>query len=211
MQPKSTRIPILVAALVLGASLPSLAAGPARPVAPVVALNAVEIADLTFMREEEKLARDLYLALGERWGDTPFAAIANAEQQHMNAMLSMLVKYRLPDPAAGALIGEFRDPDLQALHDELLEKAGVSALEALRVGGLVEEIDIRDNQDAAAATVKADLDTVYAALTCGSRNHLRAFAAGVTAASGQAYVAQYLPQAEVDAIVGAPMERCGRP
>jgi len=209
MLPKSARIPMLVAALVLGSPLISHAAGPARPVLPVVALSPAEAAELTFMREEEKLARDLYLALGELWGDTPFAAIASAEQQHMNSVLRMLVKYRLPDPAAGALIGEFRNPDLQALHDELLERANQSPLEALQVGGLVEEIDIRDNQDAAATTTKADLDTVYAALTCGSRNHLRAFAAGVAAASGQAYVAQYLPQPEVDAIVSTPRERCG--
>ncbi|MBK8321586.1 MAG: DUF2202 domain-containing protein [Betaproteobacteria bacterium] len=211
MLPKRIRNAVLLASLALGSPLMSAAAGPARPATPVVVLTAEEASDLTFMREEEKLARDLYLALGERWGDTPFAAIANAEQQHMNTLLRMIVKYRLPDPAAGALIGEFRDADLQALHAELLEKGNRSALDALLVGGLVEEIDIRDNEDAAATSSRADLDIAYAALTCGSRNHLRAFAAGVAAATGQAYVAQYLPPAQVGAIVGSPLERCGRP
>ena len=81
---------------------------------------------MLFMREEEKLARDVYLTLYDAWGLTPFASIAVSEQSHMNAML-LLLKYRLPDPAAGKPIGEFTDPDLQALYDTLIARGLGSA------------------------------------------------------------------------------------
>ncbi len=99
---------------------------------------------------------------------------------------------------------------MQALYDELLEDGLVSELAALKVGGYVEEIDIVDNLEAAAAATREDLDRVYEALTCGSRNHLRAFAGRIVALTGQSYAAQYLPQAEVDAILAQPFEHCGR-
>lgn len=168
-----------------------------------------EAADLVFMREEEKLARDLYITFDEAWGGTTFAKIATSEQRHMTAILRKLVKYQLPDPAAGNAIGEFTDDDLQALYTELRDEGLASELAALQVGGFVEEIDMVDNADAAATATLADLDRVYDALTCGSRNHLRAFAARIVALTGQPYEAQYLTQAEVDAILAEPYEQCG--
>lgn len=62
-------------------------------------LNEVEIADLTLMREEEKLARDVYWALGDIWTFRIFANISQSEQVHMDAMLALLEKYELQDPA----------------------------------------------------------------------------------------------------------------
>jgi len=173
-------------------------------------LTAEEAADLVFMREEEKLARDLYITFDEQWGGTTFAQIATSEQRHMNAILRKLVKYQLPDPAAGNEIGEFTADELQALYDELRDEGLVSELAALKVGGFVEEIDIVDNMEAAATATLPDLDRVYDALTCGSRNHLRAFAGRIVALTGQPYDAQFLPQDEVDAILAEPYEQCGR-
>jgi len=184
-------------------------AGAGSTAVAIAALTAEEAADLTFMREEEKLARDLYLTFEEAWGSPPFALIASAEQRHMDAILRKLIKYRLPDPAAGNVIGEFTSPQLQALYDEHSKEGLTSELAALSVGGFIEELDIRDNEEAAAGTTKEDLDRVYEALTCGSRNHLRAFAARITMLTGAAYVAQYLPQVEVDAILQQSWEFCG--
>lgn len=173
------------------------------------ALTDGEAADLVFMREEEKLARDLYLNFEETWGGTTFALIAGSEQRHMDAILRKLAKYQLPDPAAGNPIGEFTNDDVQALYDQLLGDGLASELAALKVGGFVEELDILDNMEAAAAATKEDLVRVYEALTCGSRNHLRAFAGRIVALTGLPYEAQYLPQADVDAILQQPYEQCG--
>jgi len=210
---KTVRTMTVAVALALGAPLLAAAAGPYGPgvpvVAPYVAPTAEEVIDLTYMREEEKFSRDLYLNFAEVWGSAPFAFIANAEQSHMDAMLRLLRKYRLPDPAAGALVGDFTDVDLRALYNTLLQKGLASELDALMVGGLVEEVDLLDLEISAARATKADIASAYASLACGSRNHLRAFAANIKAQTGQTYAAQTMSQAVVDAILQHSSERCG--
>lgn len=59
-----------------------------------------EIEALTFMVEEEKLARDVYNVLYDIWGIPTFANIAKAEQRHMDAIIGLLDKYELNNPAA---------------------------------------------------------------------------------------------------------------
>lgn len=203
--------PLLLALVVAfaGVGLPAQAAGRNATQA-ATSLSTAERADLTFMREEEKLARDVYLALYERWGLTLFANISASEQQHMDAILMLLRKYRLPDPAAGRVVGEFSNDDLQILHDTLLAQGLTGDVAALKVGGFIEETDIRDLDDAMARANNADIDQVYARLQCGSRNHLRAFARVLEAVTGQAYQAQVLDPLAVDAILDADNETCGR-
>ena len=175
----------------------------------VPSLTSMEQADLVFMRQEEKLARDIYLHSEERYAIPPFANIAASEQRHMDAMLQLLQRYRVSDPVAGSPIGQFADSSLQALHDNLLALGDNSALTALKVGGFIEEADMRDIVAAIDRSEHADIDRVYGNLLCGSRNHLRAFAGQIVLATGLPYSAQLLPQTEVDAILSTPQERCG--
>jgi hypothetical protein len=172
-------------------------------------LSQTEQTDLLYMREEEKLARDVYLTLYEAWGLAVFSSIASSEQSHMDALLKLLRTYRLPDPAAGTAIGEFSNPTLQSLYDSLMDKGRLSALDALQVGGIIEETDMRDLAGAIERSDNADLDATYENLLCGSRNHLRAFARNLESMTGQPYAALVISQEEVDAILGSPMETCG--
>lgn len=206
--------PILLNAVVatfLAMSTPSAqAAAPAAGVSSP--LTPAETADLLFMREEEKLARDTYhtlYELYEAYGLTVFSNIENSEQSHMDAMLKLLIKYGLPDPAAGKAIGEFTDHELQAQYDLLIEKGVKSPLDALQVGGIIEETDMEDIKAAMERSSHVDIDSTYDNLLCGSRNHLRAFAANIVAMTGQAYKALVLPQWEVDQILASTMENCG--
>ena len=180
-------------------------------------LSAQDSAELTYMREEEKLARDTYLSLSDYWfarsGNLPVVTvmqnIAQSEQKHMDQVEATLEKYGLPDPVVDEnQLGGFVNPELSALYSELLARGQKSPLDALLVGGLIEEVDIQDLHEAMLATQRADLDNLYASLLCGSRNHLRAFASQVAATQGS-YVAQVLPQTEVNAIITSPHERCG--
>lgn len=175
----------------------------------LVPLNSLEQADLVFMRQEEKMARDVYLQNGETYAIPPFDNIAASEQRHMDAMLQLLQRYRVPDPVASLPVGEFVDPSLQALHDNLMALSAADALAALKVGGLIEEVDMRDIVAAIERSQHADIDQAYANLLCGSRNHLRAFAGQIEARTGLPYVAQVMPQAEVDAILATGQQRCG--
>ena len=202
----------VLAAILLALSMPAGSAGLPRNLSALssLSLSNLEAQDLTFMREEEKLARDVYLALYEQWGLTPFSNISGSEQRHMDALMQLLRKYRLADPTANLAIGEFANGELQALYDKLIAQAALSDVDALKAGGFIEETDILDLRDAMRNTHNTDIDTVYGRLQCGSRNHLRAFAGVIKAITGRAYAAQVLAQTDVDAILAAPREHCGR-
>lgn len=171
-------------------------------------LDATEAQGLTYMREEEKLARDVYRYFYPMWEAGLFENISESEQSHFEAIGELLATYRLDDPAAQDLPGVFVNPDLQALYDLLIATGSGSELAALQVGALIEETDMVDIVEALAATDQPDITVVYENLLRGSRNHLRAFVAAIEAL-GVPYTAQVLPQEEVDAIVDSPMERGG--
>ncbi|NLG29017.1 MAG: DUF2202 domain-containing protein [Chloroflexi bacterium] len=160
-----------------------------------------EIAGLLYMREEEKLARDVYLALAERWGQSVFATIAGSEAQHMEAVLDLLKAYGVDDPVQGRAAGEFANADLQALYGTLTEQGNISLLEAFRVGAAIEEFDIVDLRSHLAETEQAALVEVYTNLERASRNHLRAFVRQVERESGEAYVPRYLSADDYAAIL----------
>lgn len=172
-------------------------------------LTSQEAQQLTYLREEEKLARDVYLSLYSRWQLTAFENISGSEQRHMDAVLNVLDHYGLVDPALEQ-VGLFNDATLQDLYDTLLARGEASPQAALQTGALIEEVDLRDLDEMIAATDKADLIDLYEALHCGSRNHLRAFVRQIEN-RGLVYTAQVLSQDAVDRIVDSPMERrCGR-
>jgi hypothetical protein len=164
-------------------------------------LSPAEEADLVYIREEEKLARDTYLTLQGYWKENIFRNISRSEQRHMDAMERMLDLYGIPDPVVNNDVGAFTDVDIGALYDSLTARGRESLLEALHVGALIEEMDIADLQDAIDLTDEQPLINSYSNLLAGSRNHLRAFVSHITA-QGVEYEAQWLNQSEVDAIVG---------
>ncbi len=139
------------------------------------ALTDAETAGLLAMREEEKLARDVYLTLGEKWNQLIFDNIAASEQRHMDAVKNLLDKYGLADPAAGNGIGEFTDPVFTELFDQLVAQGNQSVEEAYKVGVAIEELDIDDLKILIAETTKSDIKRVYTNLLNGSYNHLAAF------------------------------------
>lgn len=173
-------------------------------------LSAEEIADLYYLREEEKLAHDVYVALYARWGDTVFSNIAQSEAQHTEAVRQRILDHGLEDPAEDTPAGVFVNTELQALYDKLVLRGQASLIAALEVGCLIEEKDIQDLVDQRARVVdEPDLLNVYDSLLCGSRNHLRAFNQQLLAQGGS-YTSQVITQAEWNAIASSEQERCGR-
>lgn len=164
--------------------------------------------DLAYLREEEKLARDVYRFLGARWGLPVFSNIASSELTHTDRVAARMAELGLADPVVDDSEGVFVDASLDALYDTLTARGTPTLEAALQVGATIEDLDI---QDLAVKRTHADDPAtlaVYDDLMCGSRNHMRAFA-GQLASRGASYDAQYLTQAEVDAIVQSPKERCG--
>ncbi|MEN6378311.1 MAG: DUF2202 domain-containing protein [Methanofastidiosum sp.] len=164
--------------------------------------------DLLYMREEEKLARDVYIKLYEKWNVPIFNNISNSEQTHTDSINFLIVRYGLNDPFVNE-IGKFTNEELQSLYDSLMEKGNNSLEDALAVGATVEEVDIIDLEEAISNTDKADIKTVYENLMKGSRNHLRSFVSNMKS-RGYSYTPQYLSQEEFDLIVNSQIERGGK-
>lgn len=168
-------------------------------------LNTDEQTTLPFMREEEKLARDVYIFLYNKWGSVIFNNISGSEQTHMNAILQLLNKYNIPDPAGNNSTGVFSNPLLQNLYTQLTAQGAVSSLEALKAGAAIEDLDIYDLKSALTKVDNQDITLVYNNLMKGSRNHLRSFYSNILLAGGT-YTPQFITQAEFDAIISSPME-----
>lgn len=191
-------------------------------------LDAVEASHLTFMREEEKLARDVYLSFAERYPDQPvFSQIATkSEQTHTDTLRAKLADFGLPDPnptandlpaSQGVFTGEEWGGYFQEKYAELTTRGSENELAALYVGALIEELDMQDiaicpvvMMDAGypepcglAYTDESSLINTFSSLIDGSENHLRAFVGQIEAVIGEGnYEAQYLGQWEVDVILG---------
>lgn len=165
-----------------------------------------ESAGLVTMREEEKVARDVYTALYARWQSPVFANIAASEQKHMDAVLALLRRYGIADPVGSHPAGEFTDPAMQQLYETLVTQGSASLAEAYTVGAMIEDLDIADLQRHLGETDNTDITRVYQNLERGSRNHMRAFVKSL-ASNGASYTPQYISQAEFDAIVASGTER----
>lgn len=165
-----------------------------------------EVTDwLLFMREEEKLARDIYTAFNEIYNYRIFQNISKAEQNHMNLVLTYLENYELDDPASEEA-GVFSNPELQTLYNELFERGSASLVEALTVGALIEEVDIVDLAEVFDLSPGDDIVAIAEALTLGSRNHLRAFNRTL-GFQDVVYVPSLLSQEDFDEIINAGWER----
>ena len=163
-------------------------------------LTDAEVEGLLFMREEEKLAGDVYRYFYNLYGSSVFQNIAGAEDTHTESVLSLLSQYGIADPAI-AEAGVFSNPDLQALYDQLIAQGSQSLQDALLVGAAIEEIDILDLEERIAQTDEADIQLVYQNLMQGSESHLRAFVRVMENQSGSAYTPQYLTQDRYDQIM----------
>ena len=169
-------------------------------------LSETEAEELAYMREEEKLAHDLYVQFYEIWGQRVFTNIAAAELTHTNAVLALLDRYEIPDPASTEP-GVFNNMELQNLHDYLLAVGSSSYINALIAAAIVEEVDILD-LEAYLLDVEGndDIVMVYQNLLSGSRNHLRAYVRNLER-QGFYYSPSFLEQEAYDAIIGS---RSGR-
>lgn len=129
---------------------------------------------LAYLVEEEKLAHDVYVALGDIWGDRVFTNISNSESTHQDQVASLLVAYGIDDPRSSEP-GVFVNDELQALYDALIEKGSQSRTDAMEVGVLIEETDITDLQVAIDTIDDATIDSTLERLLNASYNHLDAF------------------------------------
>lgn len=166
-------------------------------------LSTEEIAGILFMREEEKLARDVYLTFAELYPTySIFSNIASSEQQHMDSIKRLINRYDLVDPVGDNAIGEFTDDSLQQLCDTLVSQGSQSIIDALQVGAAIEEIDILDIKEYLAISDEWMIERIYNNLQDGSENHLRAFVKEFSM-QGVTYHPMYLDEETFNDIINA--------
>jgi len=169
-------------------------------------LSEAEKAGLIQMREEEKLARDVYNFLYKRWEQNIFANIAKSEQTHTDSIKVLLDNYGIADPSSDDTLGVFTSAEMQSLYKELVEKGSNSLADALAIGATVEDLDIKDLEDLIEVTDNEDIKIVYQNLMKGSRNHLRAFVRQIERIGGS-YSPQYISQEEYQSIIDSEQEK----
>lgn len=146
-------------------------------------LNAEKKGILLFMYQEEKMARDVYIVLGQKYPSAQqFANIQLSEQKHTDAVQNLCNKYGVDISNINETqIGVFVLPEVQSLYDALVAQGNVSLLEAMKVGVAIEEKDIADLTEAMKG-MPSDIVKVFTNLRNASYNHLAAFQNGVAAA-----------------------------
>lgn len=191
-----------------------------------IVLDYNEQTHLEFMREEEKLARDVYMELGAMYPNHPiFGKIDDSEQRHTSAVKAMIEKYGMEDPSTNDNVGVFTGENygwyFNEKFDLLVQRASISELEALYVGAFIEELDMMDINQCPSVIVEtdngindvsecgriytdnADVADLYASLLDGSDSHLEAYVRNIEKYIGIGnYRAQVLPQEQVDEILG---------
>lgn len=172
---------------------------------PKEAINIEERNGLVLMREEEKMAHDVYSFLYDKWNIMIFNNIASSEQTHTDAVLKLLDKYDIDDPASGKNIGVFNDTSLQRMYNQLLINGNYSLLSALTVGATIEDLDIYDLEKLILKADNQDIAFVYNNLLKASRNHMRAFYSQIVN-NGGTYRAKYISQQQLEDIVNSPKE-----
>lgn len=163
------------------------------------ALSAAEVSDLVFMKEEEKLARDVYSALYKKWGTRIFSNITSSEETHMQEVISLLKYYNIADTTV-LTEGEFNNPELQVLYSQLVAKGSTSLEEAFATGALIEDLDIKDLTEFLTQTTNQNIISVFTEIRSGSYNHINSFVSQL-ASVGVTYSPTYITQAEFDTII----------
>jgi len=165
-------------------------------------LSEADKAALVYMREEGKLAHDVYLTLYDIWGLATFQNIASSEQAHTDSIKYLLDRYGIAN-LASAEVGIFTNPDLQSLYNELIARCSLSLAEAIKAGGAIEEIGILDLQEQLAQTDNADIQQVFNNLLRGSTGHLQSFVNQLQTQTGEVYQPQYMSQEAFQAILSS--------
>jgi hypothetical protein len=173
----------------------------------ITPLNEQEKKDLIYLREEEKLAKDVYLYAYSKYQNDIFLNIAKSEEKHIAAVLKLYDKFGIYDNA-NQQSGLYNNQELQIIYTTLIEKIDISLIEALKVGATIEDLDIKDINDLISHTSNTNLLKVYGNLVCGSRNHIRSFT-NLLNENNESYTPQFITNDYYFEILNTSNENCG--
>ncbi len=153
----------------------TIALTPVATAAIPTTLTTSQKAQLKFLVEEEKLARDVYTYLSTKVTTRKFSNIARSEQTHMNYLATLLTKYKVWNPTTNRKPGVFFNTEIQALYKSLTVEGAAGLSQAYGVGVKIEESDIGAIEDLLLESLPVDVRAVLELLLAASNNHLEAF------------------------------------
>jgi len=159
------------------------ARGRKRQSTKTIELNQEQKDELFFIYQEEKVARDVYITLGELYpSENTFASIQKSEQRHIDAARGLCEKHGVSiEGVDEGNVGNFVLPVLQDLYDTCVSQGEESLLDALKVGEYIEVTDIDDLEHAIEMFPEhEDVERAYESLKEGSLNHLDAFQTAIS-------------------------------
>jgi hypothetical protein len=137
--------------------------------------------DLSLVRDEERMSRDLYTLFASKYGVAPFTKIRFSEQRHYDSIGVLLSRYGVSDPSVGKAVGVYANADIQKLFDVWKAQGLKSVTAAYQVGVELEKRDIADLTSIRNRTTANDVTAVLNNLIAGSNNHLAAYTRAVSA------------------------------
>jgi len=136
---------------------------------------------LAYMYDEERLAKEVYLAIYAKQPVSQLSKIASkAEVRHIDAVKDLAQRYGVATPYQQA--GQYATAHIQSLYNELYAKGIRSKKDALEVGCIVEVVDVNDLNNYINEAQRANAQDVvqtYNFLRKGSYNHYWAFDRGL--------------------------------
>lgn len=177
-----------------------------KPLGSESQLSEQDVEDLLGMYEEERLAHDVYMKLREKWSLPMFDNISSAESVHIATLANLIRNYDVDLSLYEKAEGNYANSEIQSLYGDLVARGQKSLEDAIKVGLLIEEMDIADLKARIERTKKPDIREAYQFLQRGSRNHLRAFYRQAMSRKVE-YVPQHLSATECDEIVQGAHER----
>ena len=160
-------------------------------------------ADIQYLMEEEKMARDVYRVFAGLYGRPSFMHIKESEQIHLELMQELARESGVPIPSTVEMDEEglFKERGLRKIYDRSVKDGSRSLEAALRASAGIEETDIRDLRVAYENAGDERARDLYQRLERASYNHLRAFTRNLKAI-GVTYSPVLLGQEDFDNITG---------
>jgi len=167
-------------------------------------LTADEIEFIYAVREDEKVARDLYFSFFGTFGLKPFENIGKAEDNHIKATEKLFDYYEIDYPALSEN-GKFENAIRQKLFDSLLLK-GTPELEAFKVMAMLEESNIVEYGEVLKTIANPNIKIVIENLARASANHFKAAIRQITALGGT-YTPALMTQEQYRAVIAIGFEK----
>ena len=139
---------------------------------------------LFFIYQEEKVARDVYIALAKIYkSEHAFTLMQISEQRRVDSARDLCNTYGVETSNIDeSRVGEFESTVLQIFYDACTEKGARSLFDAFKIAELIEITDI-DDLEQASIGMPDDVVSVYEDLRKGSLRRLDSFQSALAKAA----------------------------